>query len=119
MKKRTSFFLALAAVSITVVLAWYAQRPIVSKQASWDDVLAEARDGGYRIVTTEALADWYRKDPSDLTPVDTRQEWEYRTGHIEGALNFPMEPTWWARLRKADDLKAFLGQDQGRALVFY
>ena len=34
--------------------------------------------------------------------IDTRQDWEYRTGHIQGAINFPMEPTWWSRWRKAD-----------------
>jgi rhodanese-related sulfurtransferase len=51
--------------------------------------------------------------------VDTRQEWEYRTGHIKGALNFPMEPTWWARWRKAGDLRALLGPEKERGIVFY
>lgn len=119
MKKRISFPLALTAVSITVVLVWCAQGPIAPKPAAWGDVLAEARAGGYRIITTEELANRYRHESSGLTLVDTRQEWEYRTGHIEGALNFPMEPTWWSRWRKADGLKDFLGPDLERALVFY
>jgi hypothetical protein len=51
--------------------------------------------------------------------VDTRQEWEYRTGHIENAGNFSMEPTWWARWSKADELEEFLGPDRDRLLVFY
>jgi hypothetical protein len=119
MNKKTSFSLALAAVLITIVSVWYGQRPIAAKQATWDDVMAEAQAGGYRIITTEVLAGLLRQDPSGLLPIDTRQEWEYRTGHIEGALNFPMEPTFWARWRKADDLKKFLGPDKERALVFY
>ena len=119
MNKRTSSFLALAAVLITIVSVWYSQRPIAARQATWDDVLAEAKAGGYQIITTEALADKYAKAPSDLMLIDTRQEWEYRTGHIQGALNFPMEPTWWARWQKAEDLELFLGQDKERALVFY
>jgi hypothetical protein len=30
-----------------------------------------------------------------------------------------MEPTWWSRWRKAGDLKAFLGTDKDRTIVFY
>jgi hypothetical protein len=119
MNKRTSSLLALAAVLITMVSVWYGQRPIATKQATWDDVIAEAQAGGYNIITTEELSDRYHKDASDLMLVDTRQEWEYRTGHIQGALNFPMEPTMWARWRKAGKLEAFLGPDRGRTLVFY
>jgi len=119
MQKKTSFFLALAAVTATIVFVWLGQRPVAPKQATWNDVLSEAKAGGYRIITTEELADRYRKDRAGLVLVDTRQEWEYRTGHMESALNFPMEPTWWARRRKAGDLKEFLGPDKERTLVFY
>ena len=119
MNKGTSSLLALAAVLITIVSVWYGQRPIVTKQATWGDVIAQAKAGGYNIITTEELAGRYHKDSSDLLLVDTRQEWEYRTGHIQGALNFPMEPTGWARWHKAGKLEAFLGPDKERTLVFY
>lgn len=119
MKKRTSSLLALTAVLITALSVWYNQRPVATKQSTWDDVLAEAAAGGYRIISTEELADRCRKDASGLLLVDTRQAWEYRTGHIAGALNFSMEPTWWARWRKAGDMEAFLGPDKDRVLVFY
>lgn len=119
MRKTTSILLAAVAVIITATAVWYAHRPIIPKQATWDDVLAEAEAGGYQIITTEALADLYRKDRSGMLLVDTRQEWEYRTGHIESALNFPMEPTWWARWRKAGELEDFMGPDKDRVLVFY
>jgi len=119
MRKGPSFFLAVVAVTITVASVWFVQRPVAPVQATWDDVLAEARVGGYRIITTEELAERYRRDPSALLLVDTRQEWEFRSGHIQGSLNFPMEPTWWARWRKADDLQEFLGPDKDRTIVFY
>ena len=119
MQGKKSIFLAVAAIIITAVSVWYVQRPITQKQAVWDDVLAEARTGGYRIITTEELADRYRSESSGMLLVDTRQEWEYRTGHIDGALNFSMEPTRWARWRKAGELEDFLGPDKERALVFY
>lgn len=119
LKKGTSAFLALAAVLITVVSVWYTQRPVALQKTTWEDVIAEAGAGGYRIITTDTLADRHRKDRSGMLLVDTRQEWEYHTGHIEGALNFSMEPTWWARWRKFGDLEEFLGPDKHRILIFY
>ncbi|MCP4341633.1 MAG: rhodanese-like domain-containing protein [Desulfobulbaceae bacterium] len=114
-----STVLALIAVAATVFFVWYGQQPGAPAQATWDDVLAEAKAGGYHIITTEELADRYTSDPSAQLLVDTRQEWEYRTGHLEGAVNFPMEPTWWSRWRSADKLEDFLGPDKERELVFY
>lgn len=119
MKTRTSILLALVAIIISGVTVWYGQRPTTPTQATWDDVLAEAKAGGYRIITTEELAERYRNDISGQLLVDTRQDWEYRTGHMKGALNFPMEPTWWSRWRKTSDLEDSLGPDKERILVFY
>lgn len=119
MKKLPSFLFALAAMSLTLALVWYMQRPAAPKQASWDDVVTEARAGGYRIISTEELAERYQADPSSLMMIDTRQEWEFRTGHISSAVNFPMEPTAWARWRRAAALEEFLGPDRDRLLVFY
>ncbi len=110
---------ALVAVLLTIAALWFTQRAVAPKQATWEDVKAEAERGGYRILRIEELASRYLEDPEGLVLVDTRQEWEYRSGHIAGAVNFPMEPTWWARWRKADDLEAFLGPDRERTIVFY
>jgi hypothetical protein len=118
-KKWTSICIALAAISLTIAFVWYGQRPALPKQATWDDVVAEAKAGGYKIISTEELADRYRTDPTAVTIIDTRQEWEYRTGHIKSSVNFSMEPTAWARWRKAGDLEKFLGPDKDRLLVFY
>lgn len=119
MKKHIPSLIALAAVIITIASVWYTHRPVAIEQNTWDNVLAEAEDGGYQLISTEELADRYFKESSDLLLVDTRQEWEHRTGHIEGALNFSMEPTWWSRWRKAAELEDFLGPDKDRTLVFY
>jgi hypothetical protein len=53
--------------------------------------------------------DWF-EELEDL--IDTRQEWEFRTGHIKGSVNFSMEPTAWARWSKAGELEEFLGPDR-------
>jgi predicted sulfurtransferase len=111
--------IAICAVAITIGALWLTNGAVTPKEASWDDVLFEAKSGGYQIITTEKLAEILRSDSKDLLLVDTRQEWEYRTGHIQGALNFPIEPTWWSRYRKASALENFLGPDKARRIVFY
>ena len=119
MQNKKTTLIAFVAVLLTVGALWFTNRAVTPKEATWDDVLAEAKTGGYKIITTEELAERYQKDASSLLLVDTRQEWEYRTGHLKGAVNFPMEPTWWSRWRKASALETFLGPDKDRTIIFY
>lgn len=119
MKRSVSIFVGATAVILAIFFVWFEQRPVTPKAATWNDVLAEAGAGGYQIITTDKLSERYQDAPEALLLVDTRQEWEYRTGHLKGALNFPMEPGWWSRWRKGGDLEAFLGSDKERLLVFY
>ncbi len=111
--------LAFLATMITVGLVWYGNRTVVPKKATWEEVVAEAKKGGYQLINTDELWERYNKDSHNLFLVDTRQEWEYRTGHIKGAVNFPIEPTWLSRWRKKGELKTFLGPDKDRFIVFY
>ena len=107
------------AVVIAAAMLWYNNRTEIPKDATWDDVVAEAEAGGYRLISTEDLQKRYQKKPDAMLLVDTRQEWEYRSGHIKGAVNFPMEPTWLSRWRKKSDLEQLLGADTDRFIVFY
>ena len=111
--------IALIAVTLSAGYVWNTHRVVSPRQATWDDVLAEARQGGYQIISTDDLSKRYIKQPDASLMVDTRQKWEYRTGHIKGAVNFPMEPTWLARWRNKGALKKFLGPDKNRHIVFY
>jgi 3-mercaptopyruvate sulfurtransferase SseA len=117
--KNKTIYLAVVAVGVVIGLLWFTNRAVTPKQATWEDVLQEAKAGGYRIIKTEELAERYQKNPQDLLLVDTRQEWEFRTGHLQGAVNFSMEPTAWSRWRKQKELAAFLGPDKNRFIVFY
>ena len=119
MKGATRAILAVVALAITMGTLWYSNRVVPPKEATWDDVRAEARQGGYQIITTVELFKRYTAEPESLLLVDTRQEWEYRTGHIKGARNFPMEPTWLSRWRNIGALENFLGADKNRFIVFY
>ena len=118
MQNKKTTLIAFVAVLITLGAVWFNNRALTPRDATWDDVLAEAKKGGYRLITAAELSERYR-DAKSILVVDTRQEWEYRTGHIKGALNFPVEPTWWSRRSRASALESFLGPDKDRMVVFY
>ncbi len=119
MKGTRKALFALVAVVITMGATWHMNRVIIPNTATWDDVRAEAKQGGYQLISTDELSRQYASKPESLLLVDTRQEWEYRSGHIKNALNFPMEPTRWSRWREKSSLEAFLGPDKNRVIVFY
>lgn len=119
MKDGKKALYVLVAVAITIGYLWQTNRVITPKEATWNDVLTEAKQGSYRIISTDELWERYEKNPDKILLVDTRQEWEYRTGHIKGAKNFPIEPTWMSRWRNKRAIEKFLGPDKKRLLVFY
>jgi 3-mercaptopyruvate sulfurtransferase SseA len=119
MENRRTTFLALAAVILTLGALWYIHRPVIVPETTLAEVETEAARGGYRLMTTEALAELYRQQRDKVLLVDTRQDWEYRSGHIEGSVNFPLEPTAWSQWRSQDRLAALLGADRNRLVVFY
>jgi len=112
-------WLPLLAITITVGVLWFTNGAVTPREPTWDDVVAEARGGGYRLINTDELRQRYEKDHQAMLLVDTRQEWEFAMGHIKGAVNFPMEPTAWSRWWKKGRLAAALGADKNRFIVFY
>ena len=112
---------------IPIVLIVFAIGMLLSQQvtaqqppaASAADVQAEAQRGGYRLIDMNELWQLYQQDDKNLLLVDTRQDWEYHAGYIKNALNFPMEPTWLARLTQRGALEQFLGPDKTKRIVFY
>ncbi len=119
MKNAGKTLLALVAIAATLGALWYSNRVVTPQKATWDDVLTEARHGGYQLISTDELWERYKKDLDKMFLVDTRQKWEYRTGHIKGAQNFPIEPTWLSRWRKKGTLEKYLGPDKERFIAFY
>ncbi len=119
MKNAGKTLFALVVVAITMGTLWHSNRVVPPKEATWDDVKAEAKQGGYQLITTDELSRQYTTKPESLLLVDTRQEWEYRTGHIKNAVNFSMEPTGLSRWRNKGALETFLGPDKNRMIVFY
>jgi hypothetical protein len=112
-KNRLMIVPALVLILFGVVL------PVRSAEPTWESAQAEAERGGYRLITTDELWDRYRGGGEDMLLIDTRQGWEYRTGHITGAVHFSMEPTWRARWMSRRPLRKLLGHDREKLLVFY
>jgi len=112
-------WLPLLAIAITAGALWFTNGAVTPREPTWDDVVAEASVGGYRLISTDELRQRYETDAQGILLVDTRREWEFAMGHIKGAVNFPMEPTAWSRWYKKGELAAALGPDKNRFIVFY
>jgi hypothetical protein len=119
MTRTTKAILAAISVAIALAAVWFLNRPVTPQTVTPEDVAAEAERGGYRLIDLPGLFALHEDGSQDLLLVDTRQEWEYSSGYIKGAVLFPMEPTWWERFSKKDELGTLLGPDKDRSIVFY
>ena len=107
--------ITLIAICLTIGYLWYGSRPATPQKATWDDVRAEAAMGGYQLINTDKLWQLRKSNPPSLLLVDTRQEWEYRSGHIKG--DHSHEPTWCPAVSAK---KGILSRpDRNRLIVFY
>lgn len=118
MPLRRALLCSIVALVLALAVLWGLFRPAVIAESTWQDVEAEARRGGYTLISTTDLWRLVQEEPA-LRLVDTRQPWEYRSGHIAGSENFPMAPGKWQEWRQRGALKEFLGPDLTRPLVFY
>ncbi|MBW1889665.1 MAG: rhodanese-like domain-containing protein [Deltaproteobacteria bacterium] len=114
-----SFLFPGIVVAVTIFVLWYSHLPVSIVASNMAQVEREAARGGYRLIDVETLSKRYQSARETILLVDTRQEWEHRTGHIAESVNFPMEPTWWARWQKKGALNVLLGPDKGKTIVFY
>ena len=55
MKGVNKVLIALMAVAFTMGIIWHRNRVAPPKEATWDDVKAEAQQGGYRLITTDEI----------------------------------------------------------------
>jgi hypothetical protein len=86
-----------------------------------DKIAAEARKGGYQLITPEELNKEYLKDPTAFLLVDTRQEWAYQMQHIRGSQHIDFTPTWWNQYSPItrSEMKNLLGPDKNKKVIFY
>lgn len=111
--------LAAGGAGVKRVLPLIFGRETPAREVTLEDVAAEAERGGYRLIDLAELRERYETAPEALLLVDTREEGEFRAGHIRKARLFPMKPTWWARFRSAGKMEKFLGPDREKNIGFY
>ncbi len=90
-------------------------------ESTHDRVLAEAKRGGYQLISLQDLEREYRQDPSSLYFIDTRQDWAYQMQHISGATFLSATPTWWYQYspRARSDIRKILDTISNKKVVFY
>lgn len=107
-------------VTVMVTLVWAltaaAKEPLTDAAEA---VQQEAEKGNYRLIDVDQLWEIYQDNETNALLIDTRQEWEFQTGHIAGSAHFSMETTWFARLIQRGPMAQALGPDKDRILVFY
>jgi hypothetical protein len=86
-----------------------------------NQIINEARKGGYQLITPEELKNEYLKDPASFSLVDVRQEWSYQMQHIKGSLHIDFAPIWWNQYSPMmrSDIKKLLGSEKNKKIVFY
>jgi len=84
-------------------------------------IVAEAKKGGYQLISPEELKKEYLTDPAAFLLVDTRQEWSYQMQHIQGASHIDFAPIWWNQYSPMtrSEMKKLLGPDKNKKVVFY
>jgi 3-mercaptopyruvate sulfurtransferase SseA len=119
MKKIAPIIFPIFAVAITIFCLWKAHQLPIAPKSSFADIQRQAEKGGYQLIDTNSLWEMIKAPDSNILLVDVRQAWEYRSGYINGAVNFPMEPTWLSRWQKKEALHDYLGPDKQKTIVFY
>nr|WP_029895895.1 rhodanese-like domain-containing protein [Desulfohalovibrio reitneri] len=107
-----------AAILLLFILASAA--PAEERPIWWDDAQRQAERHGYHLIDTPALRKLLAGDPDALL-LDVRPDYEYRAGHIPGAVNMSFDLAEADRLpkEKKEDFRDLLGCDLKRPVVVY
>jgi len=105
----------LVALAVLTSTAMAADRP-----SWWDGAASEAKAEGYGLITAEELNDLSDTNP-DLLILDVRPDYEYRAGHLPGAVNLEFDLGDRLELKpdKRAAVKKLLGPDRNRPIVIY
>lgn len=102
-------------------LADWTQAETQNPANAWDKVVAEAKKGGYQLISPEELKNEYLKNSASFMLVDVRQDWAYQMQHIKGALHIDFVPAWWNQYSPVtrSKMKKLLGPDKNKHVIFY
>ncbi len=122
MKRCLKWFCWLGAF-VMVITSW--GLPPESAEATdppywWQQAARQAAAEGYRLISAQDLAGLYNARAA-FRIVDVRTDYEYRRGHLPGAVNLTFGPDERDRLRPAKKrlLTETLGPDKHLTVILY
>jgi len=117
--KRTLYISLLFFLSMSY--AAQAQAESQNEAGVRNQIVTEAKKGGYQLIAPDELKQEYLKDSAAFLLVDTRQDWAYQMQHIQGASHIDFTPTWWNQYSPMtrSEMKKLLGPDKTKKIVFY
>ncbi len=98
---------------------WLTDSAVTPQEATWDQAVRDAKQGKYQLLHTDEIRQLIEEAPHKMLLVDTRDEEDFRAGHIPGAINHPIAQTSWSRWGEQRRLGTVLGQDKSRFVAFY
>ena len=117
MRKKTVISSSIFILLVLVVTgpSWSKANPVW-----WPSALAEAQRDGYTLTTPEEIQSLYASGTS-YSIVDVRPDYEFKTGHLPGAINFEIDLGDRLDLKpqKAAAFRKVLGMDKDRQIVIY
>jgi len=86
----------------------------------WADAESLAVRDGYRLISSRALRALYQHS-ADFLVVDVRPDYEYKAGHLPGAVQIEFDPGDKYRLedRKKARFEKVLGPEKNRLIIIY
>ena len=86
----------------------------------WPDTQKRAEAAGYKLINLLELQALMQSE-KEVVLLDVRPDYEYREGHMPGALNFEFHLGHRSGLatERAEALKSLLGEDRDRLVVAY
>lgn len=115
-KNKAVVFMVMVFMAVAALLADRAG----AEEAWWEDSIATAGKHGYHVVDQKGLEKLLTQTPPPLT-IDVRPDYEFRGGHIPGAVNLEFDLGDNLQLH-ADKQQRFLtlaGPDRERQIVIY
>lgn len=112
--------LALAVLVLAALSAGPAAGADGASPAWLEQARRDAADEGYRVVRT-AGAQSLMQNATDLLILDARPDYEFRRGHLPGAVNYEFDLADEQHLspERAREIQALVGPDKSRPVLVY
>ena len=119
MQRMGTAILAILAVVMTLGALWYVNRPVIAREPTRQEVQAQAKNGGYRLINTAELAALVRQEGQKVSAGGHPPALgvPHRSHQGGGQFFYGAHPV--GQVAVSGPLARFLGPDRDRLIVFY